>query len=1145
MIKRFIGGLCVFVCVLFLASSSRAQDISGSISGTVTDSSGGAVKGATVTATNTDKNTSKSVQTGGRGEYTLQNLLVGQYTLTITANGFKKFEQTGIMVNVHDQLETNASLQVGAASETLTVSANAIHVETESAARQGLVTPPEIHELPLNTRNFVQLVTLMPGVSSSSQLDTFYIGNSLPSGTTATIPFSFNGERNSASYWTMDGADNVDRGSNLTLLDYPSVDAIEEFKVLSGQYEPEYGRSEGAQITVVTKSGSSEFHGGGYEFFRNDVLQANSPANLRAGIARPPLRYNDFGYTIGGPVYIPHVYDGRKHKTYFFFSQEVRRVITYGSVNAFVPTTAMKSGQFVDPVCTSFDAGGTCLTTGTTIATINPVAAAYISDVWGGISGPNLAPNTLAVALRNQFYANQQLIRVDHTFNDKFAVFGRFIHDGIPTIEPGGLFTGAALPGVSTTTTNSPGYNAIFHGVTTISTNLFNDGGFQYSQGAIVSAPVGTDTSALSPDVNPILPFTPTLGRIPSVTFSSASVLSAITGFGPYNDYNRNYNVFDNQTWVHGTHTMKFGFSYNHYQKTENTAGNNVGAFSINGAGQPSGTPAFEQQWANFLLGRVATFSQASVDITPNLQTSQTEFYAQDEWRIKPNLTLTYGFRYSFFRQPTDANSELSNFDSSLYAAGSAPTIDSNGNICVVGAPCAGGAIPNPNYNPLNGIIVNGSTSPYNSKVSNEDNGNIAPRFGFAWDPWSNGKTSIRGGYGMFFDSSLFGIQEQNIFANPPFVHSAIYTNTTLDNPAGCPTCVSVSFTPPALHATMLPNKTPYVQQISLSVEHQFMGGILVDAAYVGNRGTHLLGEGVFNMPVPGDYVTAGLSTTILNSPSQVIGTTVGANHVANENLLNIVRPYLGYGPITAIESRFNSNYNALQVEAKKQMHDLLIKVDYTWSKALTDNQTDRSTAPQNVYDIGSEYGPLQQDRTQIFSADFVYTLPWLRSQEGLKGRFLGGWQVSGIISAATGLPLTVTTTSSFDPAGTGACSCSASPAGLRPDEVADPNNGASHTPSDWFNAAAFANVPATETRPGTERRGSVRGPGYQIWNFSLDKDIRVTERTGFEFRAEAFNLWNHTNPFGIGTSLGSSTFNTVTSWRDPRVLQLGLKFHF
>jgi len=324
-----------------------------------------------------------------------------------------------------------------------------------------------------------------------------------------------------------------------------------------------------------------------------------------------------------------------------------------------------------------------------------------------------------------------------------------------------------------------------------------------------------------------------------------------------------------------------------------------------------------------------------------------------------------------------------------------------------------------------------------------------------------------------------------------------------------------------------------------LDVQHEFRDGWIADISYVGNHGTHLLGEEDLNMPMPGAYVAAGLSTT--NAAGNIFPGTAG---VQNENLLNIIRPFKGYGPITAIESRFNSNYNALQSELQKRFGSSMLKLDYTYSKALTDNQTDRSTAPQDPYNIRQEYGPLQGDRTHIFSADYVYTLPWLKSQQGLVGHIVGGWQLSGIVSIATGLPLTVTSTQAFDPAGQGV-KLSASPASYRPDLIGNPNEGAPHGFTQWFNTAAFANVPAGQARPGTETRGVVRGPGYQRWDVSLAKNIRVTERMGFDFRADAINVFNHTNFQGVDTGLGDTTFGQITSTRDPRVLQLGLKFNF
>jgi len=367
-------------------------------------------------------------------------------------------------------------MEVGAVTEEVKVEESPLQVELQTAAAQSLITGTQVRELALNTRNYVQLLQLSPGVTSNLG-DQVYIGVSNPLGGANIVGFSINGSRSGSNNWTVDGADNVDRGSNVTLLNYPSVDAIAEFKVLRGQYDPEFGRALGGQINVVTKSGTSAFHGDAYEFFRNDKLAANNYFNNlsranpdpKTGEARvPPLRYNNFGYTIGGPVWIPKVYNRDRNKTFFFFSEEFRRVITYGTVTGTTPTAAQKTGQFATPVCVSFSADGTqCLATSRQIANINPVAQAYIKDIFakapdGAPFGSPFGEGTLFNALRNQAYARQELIKVDHNFGEKLVLSGRYIQDSLPTIEPTGLFTtGVILPGVATTSTNSPGKGVV------------------------------------------------------------------------------------------------------------------------------------------------------------------------------------------------------------------------------------------------------------------------------------------------------------------------------------------------------------------------------------------------------------------------------------------------------------------------------------------------------------------------------------------------------------------------------------------------------------------------------------------------------------------------------------------------------------
>ncbi|MDD5542712.1 MAG: TonB-dependent receptor [Acidobacteriia bacterium] len=1116
--------------VLLWAATSFGQEITGSIIGTVKDPSGAVIPGATITVTNTDKNAViRTTTSGSEGEFVLTTLPIGNYSITVEATGFKKSTQTGIQLHVNDKLTINIALEVGNVAQQVTVEASPVQVELQSATAAGLISGTQVRELSLNNRNYEQLVTLMPGVASNAD-DQIYIGTTNPSGQTNVVSYSINGSRNSANNWTVDGADNVDRGSNLTLLNYPSIDAIAEFKVLRGLYAADSGRAGAGQINVVTKSGGAQFHGDFYEFFRNNVLAANNflnnanRVNLGAdGRARvPPLRYNDFGYTIGGPVYIPGHYNLNKDKTFFFFSEEFRRVITYGTGTATVPTSAEKSGVFTSPVCIAFS-GTTCTQTGTTITNINPIAAQYIKDIFSKIPDPqDPVSHVLTSALRNQFNARQELIRIDQVFGPKLTVFGRYLQDSIPTLEPGGLFTGIFLPGVATTSTNSPGRSVVIHAASALSPTLLNEAGFAYSYGAILSTPIGVDGSANSPDIKPTLPFAVTLGRVPSIVLSG--IQTVVGGFGPYKDYNRNYNIYDNVSKTWGRHTLKFGIAYNHYQKTENAGGNNVGSFTFANTGRPTGSTTFQQDWANFLIGNVSSFTQASLDLTPDIRQHQWEFFVQDDLRFRPNLTFSLGLRYSMFRQPIDANGMLTNFNPATYSLANAPQID----------PTTGNILNPSSTPPTNGIIIGGKGSPFGDKISNENNRNFAPRVGMAWDPFGDGKTSIRTGYGIFFDSGLVGILEQNIFANPPFVQNISIPNTQFGNPAaGIP---SISASPLTLHGTPLPSHTPYVQQWSLDVQREIMKNLILDVGYYGSQGIHLLGIVDINTAPVGAGYAAGL---LADKPPGTIFTS------ATDARLNAVRPFRGYAAINNLEDGLYSNYHSMQVAVQKRFSgNSMINFNYTWSHAMTDAQTDRSSAPQNANNIrGGEYGPSQLDRRHVFTANYVYEIPFYKDQQGAVGHLLGGWQVSGITTFYTGLPLTVTT-SGTDPGGLGILGSSA--ASSRPDMVGDPNSGGLRNRTNWFNTAAFANVPNGVFRPGNAGRGVVRGPGVQRWDFSVFKNIKIRENFRAQFRTEMFNVFNHANPNGVNTSFTSGTaFGTITSYRDPRIIQFAIKFMF
>ncbi|HWF07346.1 MAG TPA: carboxypeptidase-like regulatory domain-containing protein [Bryobacteraceae bacterium] len=1122
--------LLLAVAVLTLVTPLAAQDISGTIEGSVLDPSGAFVSGAKVTVTNQDRNqVVRTVTTDASGAYAAPFTPVGTYSVKVEAPGFKTATRSDIVLNVKDDLKINISLEVGAVSETVDVTAQSNGVELATAANASTIQGTQVRELMLSTRNYEQLVSLSPGVTANAT-DELYIGVSAPAGTAATIPYSINGQRNSANNWTVDGADNVDRGSNLTLMVFPSVDSIDEFKISRSLYTADTGRAGGAQISVVTRAGTSQFHGSLYEFIRNDDFNANNfinnanKVNVIDGKARvPPLRWNDFGGTIGGPVYIPGHYNTAKNKTFFFFSEEARRIITYTTFQPIIPTSGMIAGTFPTPVCVVYTT--TCAQTATQIAPsqINPIASQYIKDIYGKVGLDPVSTSAGFFAQRNLFDSRQEIVRLDHSFGERFSLWGKFENDSIPTTEPGGLFTGSNIPNGAITSTNSPGQAYVIHALAAIRPTLINDIGFTYSHSAIDSTPLGLTAKANSPDINVPEPFANPEGVLPTIVFSSATTGSSIIGFGPYHEANRNYTGFDNATWIHGAHTFRAGFSINRYEKTENAA-SGQGSFTFSTNGAPAGTSAFNQAFANFLLGNVASFTQPSTDITPDLHAWQTEAYLQDDYRFNPRLTIYAGVRWSYFGQPNDSNGLLTNFDPAKYSAASAAKIDpATGNIVAGSA-----ALP---Y--TDGIIIGGKTSPFGSKVAPDRYANFAPRIGFAWDPYGTGKTSIRGGYGIYYDASLFGTYEQSIFQNPPFVQNVTLSNAPFDNiSAGTPPgTVSTVYA----RATQLPNLIPYVQQWSFGVQRDLYKGLILDVSYAGSKGTHLIGIVDINQAYPGVALAAGLHAANGNT----VFTT------ADDPRINAVRPYLGYNAINAIESAFDSNYNSLQLSARKSFTNAgLVQLSYTWSKNLTDNASDRSNAPQNSYDWHeAEYGPATLDRKHVVAINYVYTLPFLAKSNNLAGHVLGGWELSGILSFYTGSPFTVTT-SNVDPAGLGLLGNSA--ASARPDEVCDPTSGFTRSYAEWFNTACFQPVPQGQVRPGNAPRGAVRGPGYGNLDGALMKNFAIHERLRLQLRGEAFNLTNHTDPNGFGSTNNTSTlFGQITSFRAPRRIQIGAKLTF
>lgn len=1207
--------LAALALIMACSGIAFSQEITGSIAGNVKDQNGGAVKGATVTVTDpATKQVVRSTTTNDEGQFTARDLHAQIFDVTVEATGFKKRIQSKVQVDVGKIANLDISLEVGSVSEVVTVEANPVAVELTTPTVSTIISGEQARELSLNNRNWVQLITLAPGVSNDLA-DQVYVGTTNPAGQANTMNISVNGARSAQNTYTIDGADVTDRGSNITIQAYPSVDSISEFSVKRGLFTADSGRSGGGQINVVTRGGGEKYHGSGFEFLRNEKLNANDFISNRNSnppfgrdsngkAKRSPFRYNNYGFTVGGPIYLPRFGEGGRatakvSRTYFFFSEEQRKDRRYPTLTGnTVPDLNMRSGIFpvdvclsattavttpaIDPTnCTSVLPAGTAMSS----ALISPVAQQYLDNIYKKLPLPTDAfSRALTYPASGVADFRQEIIRIDHSLKTKGSLYYRYERDKIPTIDVNSLFSsGSSLPGVSTSSTDSPGRTHTAQFTYIAKPNLVMVGRWTYGYGAILSKTIGTMALSVSP-ITPPLPYIKTRDFVPTI---GGNGFGSLATFGDYDNFSWKHNFAGDITWTHENHTFKFGAVYSMYRKNENALGGaNQGGYSgflnttLTSAQQSSvrapnalaqavalgGTTAQQatlvanlQLWANFLQGRNLTFSQARFDLTADLRQMAFESYGQDEWRLRRNLTLYYGVRYSYFGSPYDKNGFLSNFDPASFSAAAAPLVTGGGNRVAGTGNFCNGLIIN-SQNPKTLTNCNPTISPYGKYVVKAPKGDFAPRIGIAWDPFGKGMTSVRTGYGIYYDQVLNGTYEQNIGVNPPYQETCTFSLTSLVSPVpagqSCPPG-SAPVGAPNLRALQPKWKDPYMQHWSFEIQHQLGAKTLFDVGYFGSKGTHLIGGYELNEVPPGKAAATLCATGTSTTPTtacQAAG--VGFTSSTAELILDQIRPYRGYRSITMITPQYNSNYHALQALFQQRFTgNSQVNVAYTWAKNLTDNQNDRSNAPQNSYDIRADYGRATLDRRHIFTANYIYDIPLFEKRHDFVGRAFGGWEISGIVTLQTGLPFSPST-SSWDPAGLGIIAPPLTVA--RPNVLCDPNANAPHLFLQWFNTACFQLNPGSTgaipntgipTVPGNGSRGMVNGPPTKRVDFSLFKNFPLGKGESskrLQMRMEVFNIFNKTNFRNIASvNVTSGLYGQINTVRDPRTIQFGAKLFF